>query len=439
MFVPPLLSWYINIGDSPISSTTRGSTIGKIIAENVKGNSLIFDTIVPMWVFEEDIDIPDNNPTLRDKLGDPPIKLSQAINQIHENIKYLPGVTLPENHIANDNLKDTVKGASILVFNLPHQFLEETLDDIKSHHRPYARGISCIKGIDVSDGMVTLFSEMIVEKLQIYCGALSGANIAPEVAKEQFCETTIGYDPPPMDMPDYHEKEGEEEDGSSRKNLIKLDEQRQNITKPTHVHLTPIPKDYPPVDASLLQKLFERPYFQVHTIPDAPGVSLNGALKNIIALVAGFVTGKGWGENTKAAIIHKGIFEMVRFRGTWFPRSVDERTFTEESAGIADLIASCNGGRNYRAAVRAVEKGVSVEEIERLELGGQKVQGVSTVRALYEFLGKEERTEEIPLFVAVYGESMTSMKLSGLWWKLMNGILIEIVERKADVEKLPQL
>jgi len=280
---------------------------------------------------------------------------------------------------------------------------------INGYHRPYARGISCIKGVDVADGTVTLYSEMVMEKLQIYCGALSGANIAPEVAAENFCETTIGYDSPPMDY--------KERDGSPRDNMVKVDEQRQNNSKPTHIKLSPIPKEYPAVESSLLKTLFERPYFQVHVVRDAAGVALGGALKNIIALAAGFVAGKKWGENTKAAIIRIGVLEMVEFGRTWFPKSVDERTFTEESAGMADLIASCNAGRNYRSALRSVEKGVPVEEIEETELGGQKLQGISTARAVHEFLSKEGKLDKFPLFASVY----------------------EIIENHNSVEKLPSL
>ncbi|KAJ5825341.1 hypothetical protein N7474_002479 [Penicillium riverlandense] len=378
-----------------IGSGNWGSTVGKILAENVKENNHLFETIVPMWVFEEDVDVGDD-PGLRGKLGGNPVKLSHAINTVHQNIKYLPGVKLPDNLIANPDLQDTVKDASILVFNLPHQFLSRTLDQIKGHYKPYARGISCIKGVDVADGTVTLYSEMVMEKLQIYCGALSGANIAPEVAAENFCETTIGYDSPPMDYKD--------RDGSPRDNLVKVDEQRQSDSKPTHIKLSPIPKEYPPVDSSLLETLFQRPYFQVHVVKDAAGVALGGALKNIIALAAGFVAGKGWGENTKAAIIRIGVLEMVEFGRTWFPKSVDERTFTEESAGMADLIASCNAGRNYRSALRSVEKGVPIEKIEQTELGGQKLQGISTAQAVHEFLSKEGGLDKFPLFASVYGE-----------------------------------
>lgn len=165
--------------------------------------------------------------------GVKPYALTKIINETHENVNYLPGIPLPDNILANPDLPSTVKDATILIFNLPHQFISKTLDQIKGHHVPYARGISRIKGVDVSDGMVTLYSELIMEKLAIYCGSLSGANIAPEVAAERFCETTIGYDPLPMDL--------KADDESPKDNLIKVDEQRQYESRPTHVKLQSMP------------------------------------------------------------------------------------------------------------------------------------------------------------------------------------------------------
>ncbi|KAL4863024.1 hypothetical protein BDV12DRAFT_178023 [Aspergillus spectabilis] len=391
-----------------IGSGNWGSTIGKILAENTCEHGSLFHPQVRMWVFEEDIEVPEDSPH-RSKYGDKPQKLTQVINETHENVKYLPGIPLPENLVATPDIVSAVKDASILVFNLPHQFIGKTLDQIKGHHLPYARGISCIKGVDVDDGKVTLYSERIMEKLEIYCGALSGANIAPEVAAERLCETTIGYDPPPMDLTS--------NDGNPKDNLVKVDGQRQAETKPSSIQLHPMPQDYPHVEAELLESLFARPYFFVHVVKDVAGVALGGALKNIVALAAGFVTGKQWGENTKAAIIRLGVGEMIRFGRTWFPESVNEKTFTEESAGIADLVASCYGGRNVRSATHAVEKGVSVEEIEKTEMNGQKLQGVSTAQTVYDFLEKHGKTEDFPLFCAVN----------------------RIIEGKSTVDDLPSL
>ncbi|KAL4812689.1 NAD-dependent glycerol-3-phosphate dehydrogenase N-terminus-domain-containing protein [Aspergillus spinulosporus] len=391
---------------SVIGSGNWGSTIGKILAENASEHTDTFETPVRMWVFEEEITVPPDSPH-HSKYGDKPQKLTQVINETHENVKYLPGIKLPENLIATPDIREAVKDASILVFNLPHQFIGKTLDQIKGHHLPYARGISCIKGVDVSDGKVTLFSELIMQKLGIYCGALSGANIAPDVAAERLCETTIGYDPPPMDLTSG--------DGSPEDNLAHVDGQRQKDLSSTDIKLQRVPQDYPHMNEELLKKLFERPYFVVHVIKDVAGVALGGALKNIVALAAGFVAGKQWGENTKAAIIRQGVGEMIRFGRTWFPTSVNEKTFTEESAGIADLVASCYSGRNVRSATHAVEKGVSVAEIEKAELNGQKLQGVSTAQMVYGSLEKHGKTGEFPLFCAVYN----------------------IIEGKAQVDDLP--
>ncbi|KAF7595046.1 glycerol-3-phosphate dehydrogenase [Aspergillus hancockii] len=254
------------------------------------------------------------------------------------------------------------------------QFIDKTLDQIKAKHLPHARAISCVKGVDVTGGMVTLFSELIMEKLGIYCGSLSGANIAPEVAAEKFSETTIGYDTPPMDV--------DAEDGSPKDNKIKIDEQRQVKTRPTHTMLRPVPLEYVTVDGELMRTLFGRPYFHVNVVDDVAGVALSGALKNIVALAAGFVAGKGWGENGKVAVIRIGVSGKVKFGRTWFPQSVNERTFTEKSAGIADLVASCYAGRSFRSAKHAVEKRVTVGEIEKSELNGQKLQGTSTARSV---------------------------------------------------------
>ncbi|KAE8410216.1 NAD-dependent glycerol-3-phosphate dehydrogenase N-terminus-domain-containing protein [Aspergillus pseudocaelatus] len=377
-----------------IGSGNWGSTIAKILAENTASHPDLFTPKVQMWVFEEQIQIPSDSPH-HSKYGDKPQILTEVINAVHENVKYLPGIKLPENVVANPVLEDVVKDATILVFNLPHQFIEKTLGQIKGKHLPYARAISCVKGVDVTDGMVTLFSELIMEKLGIYCGSLSGANIAPEVAAEKFSETTIGYDTPPMDV--------KAEDGSPEDNKIKIDEQRQVRTRPTHTKLTRVPQELVTVDAELWRTLFGRPYFHVNVVDDVAGVALSGALKNIVALAAGFVAGKGWGENGKAAVIRVGVVEMVKFGRAWFPQSVNERTFTEESAGIADLVASCSAGRNFRSAKHAVEKGVGVDEIEKTEMNGQKLQGTSTAKSVHEFLEKHGKVQDFPLFDAVYG------------------------------------
>lgn len=98
-----------------------------------------------MWVFDEDVQVPESS-KYHSKYGDQTYKITQLINETHENIKYLPDIRLPDNLIANPDLPSAVDGATLLIFNLPHQFISKTLGQIQGKIVPYARGISCIKG-----------------------------------------------------------------------------------------------------------------------------------------------------------------------------------------------------------------------------------------------------------------------------------------------------
>ena len=276
---------------------------------------------------------------------------------------------------------------------------------MKGHILPYARGVSCIKGVDVSSTDVSLFSESIGEKLGIYVGALSGANIANEVAQEKFSETTIAYDPPTIDSraptpktttPRISTPEG------SQLDLTQITEHRDTKGLTSKVRLTAQPTDLPPLDQTTFKLLFHRPYFHVRVVSDVAGVSLGGALKNIVALAAGFVAGMGWGDNAKAAVMRVGLLEMVKFGKMFFANSARTATFTEESAGVADMITSCSGGRNYRCAKMSVERGVPIQEVEREELNGQMLQGTSTAKDVFEFLEARGKQAEFPLLVATY-------------------------------------
>ena len=273
---------------------------------------------------------------------------------------------------------------------------------------PYARGISCIKGVKVDSEDVSLFSEAIGEKLGIYCGALSGANIANEVALEKFSETTVAYDPPPMDFQAPTSQR-------SQTRIAKIPEHKDSKGKTSKTALTAQPSDLPPIDRDLLKTLFHRPYFHVRVVADVAGVSLSGALKNIVALAAGFVAGLQWGDNAKAAVMRVGLLEMVKFGKMFFEESVRTGTFTEESAGVADLITSCSGGRNYRCAKMSVERGVGIDVVEREELNGQMLQGTSTAKEVYEFLKARGKEEEFPLFTATYRKSSIALARFILW------------------------
>ena len=374
------------------------------MAENCKEYPELFQPDVEMWVYEETISLSKDSKRYDDssEMSTKPQKLTELINHFHENVKYLPNIDLPHNLHANPSLTDSVKNSSILIFNLPHQFIGGLCDQMKGSILPYARGVSCIKGVKVDSKDVSLFSESIGEKLGIYCGALSGANIANEVALEKFSETTVAYDPPPMDSRNPTPKGPTPQ--SSQLDLSPITEHKDSKGKPSKVTLIAQPADLPPVDRDLLKTLFHRHYFHVRVVADVAGVSLGGALKNIVALAAGFVAGLQWGDNAKAAIMRVGLLEMVKFGRMFFKESVRAGTFTEESAGVADLITSCSGGRNYRCAKMSVEERVGIDVIEKRELNGQILQGVSTAKEVYEFLHARGQEEEFPLLTATYRE-----------------------------------
>jgi len=373
-----------------------------------------------MWVYEETVTMPSNSKSYdaSSELCTKPQKLTSLINHFHENVKYLPSIPLPKNIVANPSVEDAVKDSTILIFNLPHQFINNLCKQLTGHIFPYARGISCIKGVDVSTSTISLFSETIGQKLGIYCGALSGANIATEVALEKFSETTVAYDPPPMDSSRTATPKGPTPQ-SSQHDLKALTINTPDTEKKTSTgskqKLKALPETYPPIDHETLHTLFHRPYFHVHVISDVTAVSLSGALKNVVALAAGFVSGLQWGDNAKAAIMRVGLLEMVKFGHMFFPDSgIQTKTFTEESAGVADLITSCSSGRNYRCAKMAVERGVSVDEVEKSELNGQILQGLGTAREVFAFLKGRGREGEFPLLVGVYSELTLTLLFRGL-------------------------
>jgi glycerol-3-phosphate dehydrogenase (NAD+) len=112
-----------------VGSGNWGSGIAKIIGRNVRGSE-IFEEDVKMWVFEELVD---------------GRKLTDIINTEHENVRYLPGIKIPENVYAEADLLKAVEGATILVFVVPHQFVRGICEKLRGNIRPDAKAISLIK------------------------------------------------------------------------------------------------------------------------------------------------------------------------------------------------------------------------------------------------------------------------------------------------------
>eukprot|EP00960_Hanusia_phi_P029794 748181-Hanusia_phi.AAC.2 len=273
-----------------VGSGNWGCAIAKIVGNNCTHHPHLEDE-VRMWVFEE---------VVKGR------KLTEIINEEHENVKYMPGIKLPTNVIADPDVVSATRGANVLIFVLPHQFLGGLCKKIKGNHAQDCIAVSLIKGVHFDSKGMVLISDMIKEGLNgMDVSVLMGANLAKEVAGGAFCETTIGY----------------------------------NIEE----------------NGKLLHTIFNDPLFHVTIINDVPGVEVCGALKNIVALGAGFTDGMGLGDNSKAAIIRIGLMEMKKFIQSRYP-SVKDATFFE-SCGVADLIVTCYGGRNRRCAEAFVKGG----------------------------------------------------------------------------------
>lgn len=321
-----------------IGSGNWGSVAAKLVASNARLQPCFHDE-VRVWVFEE---------TLAN--GE---KLTDIINQKKENVKYLPNVSLGWNVVADPSLESAVKGATMLVFCVPHQFVESICKQLKGKVTPSAKAISLIKGMEVKPDGPVMLSNLITAHLGIDCSVLMGANIANEVAMEQFSEATVGY----------------RSDTSTAKSWVQA---------------------------------FGTPYFHVAAVQDVEGVELCGTLKNVVAIAAGFVDGLGIGNNSKAAIMRIGLKEMIGFSKLLFP-TVSDATFFE-SCGVADLITTCFGGRNRKVAEAFARSGGkrSFDELEAELLGGQKLQGVLTAGEVFQVLKARNWEAKFPLFATVH-------------------------------------
>ncbi|CAF1301754.1 unnamed protein product [Rotaria sordida] len=318
-----------------VGSGNWGSTIAKIVGTNIaKFNT--YEQEVRMYVYEEIIN---------------GRKLTEIINQEHENIKYLPGHKLPQNVVAYSDVVEAVEDADILLFVIPHQFVERVCNTIKSRVKKTAFAVSFSKGFYVSqDKRVELLSTVISQLLELPCYVLMGANIASEVAGGSFCEATIG-------SRNY-------EHGQLIKSLIQTNE------------------------------------FRLVIKPDTEVIEVLGALKNIVAVAAGFSDGLGYGDNTKAAVIRLGLKEMVKFCEEYFPGH-HPHIFLE-SCGVADLVTTCYGGRNRKVAAAFVKTGKDIKILEEEMLNGQKLQGPDAAAEVQQWLKQRGQANHYPLFVAVH-------------------------------------
>jgi glycerol-3-phosphate dehydrogenase (NAD+) len=284
--------------------------------------------------------------------------LVHQINEQHVNTRYLPNVKLPTNLVATNDLLSAVAVTDLLVIVLPHRFVISLLKEIRGFIKPNSRACSLVKGlICQKDGSLRLLSDIVEEELQIDCCVMAGANIAEQVEAEEFAEGTIGYN---------------------------------------HIE-----------SALLFQLLFHTPFYRVSGVTDIAGVQICSALKNVVALAAGFVDGLGLRTNSKSAIIRIGFQEIRRFAKQFYNGVADSTFF--ESCGIADLIATCSSGRNRLGAeIFAQHDDISFGEVEQQYFNGQQLEGPITCKEVYHFLRLRSCENQYPLLCQIYRISFES-------------------------------
>lgn len=232
----------------------------------------------------------------------------QMLQDFHEQKDKLPGVKLPDDMIFTTDLERSVKGMDVIVLAVPSPFTRSTSAQMAPYVAPGQRIVNVAKGIEETT-LMTL-SEIIEQEIpQAEVSVLSGPSHAEEVGKG--IPTTIVV-------------------GSKKKET-----------------------------AEYLQSLFMSEVFRVYISSDISGIELGAALKNVVALAAGIADGLGYGDNTKAALITRGIAEIARLGIHMGGRMETFYGLT----GIGDLIVTCASmhSRNRRAGI-LIGKGATMDE-----------------------------------------------------------------------------
>jgi len=273
-------------------------------------------------------------------------ELAEEINR-GENVRYLPGVFIPENVRATGDLPGVLAGAEAVLFAVPSHAFRDVLRRALPGLPRRVPLVNAAKGIE--ENTLLRMSEVFLEEaggeLARFYVILSGPSHAEEVGRGM----------------------------------------------PTAV----VCASFSPEAGRAAQDLLMTESFRVYTSPDVKGVELGGALKNIIALGTGIAEGLGFGDNTKAALMTRGLAEITRLGDAM---GADPRTFAG-LAGVGDLIVTCTSmhSRNRRAGM-AIGKGKSLAEA-LLEVK-MVVEGVRTTRAARQLALRHK--VEMPITEQIY-------------------------------------
>jgi len=305
------ISGYISV----IGAGSWGTTLASLLAE--KG----YDTL--LWANE--------------------LNVSDQINKKRTNEVYLPGVILPENLKATNNLFNAVARSRYIVCVVPTQYIRNVFSRVSNLILHEAVIVSASKGIELNTYKTP--SMILGELLDRQVSVLSGPSFAREVIAKMPTAVTLAT---------YDKKTG-----------------------------------------LMLQEIFNTSYFRVYTHDDPIGVEIGAALKNVIAIAAGICDGLGLGHNARAALITRGLMEISRLG---IKMNAKEITFFGLS-GIGDLMLTCTSmqSRNYTVGYK-LGKGMTLKEI--VEQTKSVAEGITTSKSAYEL--SQRYSVEMPITEQVY-------------------------------------
>jgi len=295
----------------------------------------------------------------------------ETINAKHENTEYLPGIELPDTVVASHDPVEVLDGAEVVVLAVPSQSLRDNLPAWVPLIPDDAVLVSLMKGIEL--GSTKRMSEVIAELTDADASricVISGPNLAREIAERQPAASVVACADPAV--------------------------------------------------AERLQSICHTATFRPYTNTDVVGCELGGATKNVIGLAVGMAAGLGFGDNTQASVITRGLAEISRLGAAL---GADPYTFAG-LAGLGDLVATCSSplSRN-RTFGEKLGKGMSVDEI--VHSTRQVAEGVKSCESILELARAHD--VEMPIVAAVAG--VVSGKVSP------QEMLFSLISRAAKPER----
>ncbi|MDQ6695904.1 MAG: NAD(P)H-dependent glycerol-3-phosphate dehydrogenase [Actinomycetota bacterium] len=266
-------------------------------------------------------------------------ELAEQIDTEHRNGDYLADYELPKDLRATADLEQAVRQADVLVMGVPSQGFRGALEDVQPYLRPWVPVVSLAKGLEL--GSKLRMSQIIEEVLPGHpVGVLTGPNLAKEILA-----------------------------GHGAASVIAMDD--DNVAK-------------------ALQGIFATDVFRVYTNEDVVGCELGGVLKNVVAIASGMADGLGAGDNTRAAVITRGLAELSRLG---IAMGGDPITFSG-LAGMGDLVATCVSRQSRNRHVgEQLGQGQTIDEI--IAAMHMVAEGVKTSKVVMELA--EEHSVDMPI------------------------------------------